>query len=71
MPFMGFLLRRLKPGGQLILASNSVSYMEEAYRMFESTWEPAEMEMKIVQVDSTRTYRTHFERKYLERERDA
>jgi len=38
MPFMGFLLQTLKPGGTLFLATNIRNYMSEAKEAFENIW---------------------------------
>ncbi|NQY99699.1 MAG: SAM-dependent methyltransferase [Bdellovibrionales bacterium] len=65
MPFMGFLLQFLKPGGQLHLASNISAYVEEAKTQFVSTWDLTLREEKLL--NSNREPRTAFEKKYLER----
>lgn len=65
MPFMGFLLKKLKPGGSLFLATNIESYFLEAQEQFQNTWG-----MRIAKsdrVNDKQAPRTQFEKKYLER----
>lgn len=38
MPFMGFLIETLKPGGEITLATNIRPYANEALAHFEKTW---------------------------------
>ena len=63
MPFFEWLLSRLKPNGELILASNIESYIEEAEHKAQTVWQ--------VPVEKTQvphhSERTHFEVKYLAR----
>lgn len=63
-PFMGFLLDRLQPYGELLLTTNIQSYFEEAKLYFESYWG---LEVQAFPVTFDTTPRTHFEKKYLER----
>lgn len=65
MPFMGFLLERLKPGGQLELATNDYSYAQDTKAQFESTWNMDVVEFS--QLSPQANPRTHFEKKYLSR----
>lgn len=64
--FMAFLLDRLKPGGTLTLATNIEDYRDEAHHMMESAWHLQILEDR--KIDRFETPRTHFERKYLERD---
>lgn len=63
MPFFEFLLSRLVPQGQIILASNIPEYIDNAYQQSLQTWQ-LPTERTLVPVDSRRT---HFEIKYLAR----
>lgn len=65
MPFTSLLLRKLKPGAQLVLATNIQSYKEEAISVFRHVWGLS----LVSENEMTRhgTPRTHFEKKYLER----
>jgi len=65
MPFMALLKKRLKPGGELTLATNILDYAQEAERVMASNWQFALREKSVV--NSGLTPRTHFEKKYLER----
>jgi tRNA (guanine-N7-)-methyltransferase len=63
MPFMEFLLRRLKPGGQLTLATNILSYKNEAIQVMTKQWD-----LRLVTSSPfIGEPRTAFERKYLNR----
>lgn len=65
MPFMSFLLSRLKSGGEITLATNEDFYAEEAQSIMASQWG---LETKSVErLDSNFKGRTHFEKKYLNR----
>lgn len=63
MPFFEFLLSRLKPNGQIILASNIESYVDNAFEKAKQVWCLPTQRTKVSQ-DSQRT---HFEIKYLAR----
>lgn len=63
MPYFEFLLSRLKAGGQLILASNIASYIDEACQKLETVWHLPFM-IRLIEPSSDRT---HFEIKYLAR----
>ena len=63
MPFFEFLLSRLKPNGQIILASNIDSYIDNADEKAKQVW-CLSIERAPVPLDSQRT---HFEIKYLAR----
>jgi tRNA (guanine-N7-)-methyltransferase len=65
MPFMGFLLKHLKVGGRVHVASNLRAYIKEAKTRFVSTWELT-LDQEIA-LDHSFTPRTAFEKKYLER----
>jgi tRNA (guanine-N7-)-methyltransferase len=66
MPFMGFLLSRLKEGGTLELRTNEAFYFEEARRLFASKWGTREILAESWCAAPERPPETHFERKYLE-----
>lgn len=71
MPFMEFLLSRIRPGGDLTLATNERFYCDEAMASMEELWG-----WSRCQVNSCRDLfhlqpRTHFERKYLSRGEDC
>ena len=67
MPFMGFLLERLKTNARLILASNCELYVREAQRSFQENWGQEDVSLSPLGEEIRRTPRTHFEKKYLER----
>lgn len=61
-PFMSWLIETLKPGGQIILASNEEFYIDEARKQGKS-WG-----LKLINDEIyTGPPRTHFEKKYLMR----
>ncbi len=63
MPFFEFLLSRLQPKGQIILASNIPDYIAEAEQQLQQVWQLP----YIKEVIPATSARTHFEIKYLER----
>ncbi|WP_201584427.1 DUF938 domain-containing protein [Psychrobacter jeotgali] len=63
MPFFEFLLSRLEEGGQIILATNIESYMDNAEHKAITGWQLPTSRIQVPQ-DSQRT---HFEVKYLAR----
>ncbi len=63
MPFFEFLLSRLTTDGEIIIASNVQSYIDEAETMAKDVWQLT-VEKSLVPQDSQRT---HFEVKYLAR----
>lgn len=63
MPFFEFLLSRLVDGGQIIMASNIISYIDNAEKQATELWQLPTVR-ESVSVDSQRT---HFEVKYLAR----
>lgn len=63
MPFFEFLLSRLKPGSQIVLASNIDSYIDNAYEQAVQTWCLPTKHSAVPQ----NSQRTHFEVKYLAR----
>ncbi len=67
MPFMGFLLERLKTNARLILASNCELYVREAQQSFQENWGQEDVSLSPLGEEVRRTPRTHFEKKYLER----
>ncbi|MFT6071090.1 MAG: tRNA G46 methylase TrmB [Bacteriovoracaceae bacterium] len=66
MPFMQKVLEVLKPDGKITLATNEKFYKEEALEYFLGHWKLKLIEDKIL--ESGFKPRTHFEKKYLERE---
>jgi tRNA G46 methylase TrmB len=67
--FMGFLLQRLCAGGTLTLATNIEDYYLEALQMMENVWHLQVIEAR--KLSSSEAPRTHFEKKYLERDEDC
>jgi tRNA (guanine-N7-)-methyltransferase len=69
-PFMHYLLETLKPGGELVLATNEIWYMEEACNWAENAWNLGRPKVRELSLKELKTFspRTHFEKKYLERE---
>ncbi|WP_230659711.1 DUF938 domain-containing protein [Psychrobacter sp. I-STPA10] len=63
MPFFEFLLSRLKDEGEVILATNIASYMDNAQQQAKQIWQ---LPSQCSQV-ATDSARTHFEVKYLAR----
>ncbi|MBX7232441.1 MAG: hypothetical protein K1X29_10185 [Bdellovibrionales bacterium] len=66
MPFMGFLISRLKLTGQLVLATNLLWYADEAEEYLTKVW-GLKLLNRTVLKDPVKA-RTHFEKKYLERQ---
>ncbi len=66
MPFMASLLKKLKSGGELILATNIAGYADEAVARMTSDWGCILASRELVT-----SPRTHFEKKYLERGMDC
>lgn len=64
MPFMGELLRKLKQGGELHLATNLEWYADEAQSRLQEVWKLSLKKRARVQPGAPRT---HFEKKYLAR----
>jgi tRNA (guanine-N7-)-methyltransferase len=65
MPFMGYLISRLKPAGRITMATNSPAYAAEARRMMTGRWGLTLSEDRLL--PGTDRPRTHFEKKYLGR----
>lgn len=65
MPFFGYLLSRLKSGGEVLLATNLKSYADEFGFYAREHWGISNAIMR--KVDPSKPPRTHFEKKYLER----
>lgn len=63
MPFFEWLLSRLQPNGELILASNIESYIDEAENMARDIWQLTVTKSPL----PVTSQRTHFETKYLAR----
>jgi tRNA (guanine-N(7)-)-methyltransferase len=64
--FMGCLLEKLKIGGTLTLATNIEDYQEEALHMMQEIWHLKVFENRKMSL--AEPPRTHFEKKYLERD---
>ncbi len=65
MPFMGFLLSRLKSHGTITLATNILDYWQEAQKYFTQVWHLEIVSSSILSAEFIP--RTHFEKKYLSR----
>lgn len=67
MPFMSQLLQTLKPGGELILATNDKDYFDESLAFAAQTWDliVSKTSSFSSQTAPTQKPRTHFEKKYL------
>lgn len=63
-PFMHCLLPKIKPGGEIILATNEKSYIDEARDWAANAWHLQEVRARSFTEGSPRT---HFEKKYLTR----
>lgn len=63
MPYFEFLLSRIKAGGQIIIASNIISYIDEACQKLSDVW-CLPFDKRLIENTSART---HFEIKYLAR----
>ncbi len=66
-PFMHHLLKAIKPGGVLALASNERWYIDEACEWAERFWKRDSPLIKEINASTTPAHqaRTHFEKKYL------
>lgn len=64
MPFFAFLLSRLQPDAEIILASNIASYVDEAEQQARQVWQLPTTRHTIA---ADAQGRTHFEVKYLAR----
>jgi tRNA (guanine-N7-)-methyltransferase len=67
--FMGYLLQRLRPEGQITIATNIEDYYLEALQMMEHTWHLNVIENRKVRENELP--RTHFEKKYLDRDENC
>lgn len=63
MPFFEFLLSRLQPNGQIILATNIKNYADETEEKAITIWQLPTTRQQV----AMRSQRTHFEIKYLAR----
>mgnify|MGYP003585354375 FL=1 len=63
MPFFEFLLSRLAPNGQIVIASNIADYITEAQQVLSEVWRLPHSTRQILPPSA----RTHFESKYLAR----
>ena len=64
MPFFEFLLSRLQVGGEIILATNIETYMDNAEHQANEVWRLPNTRSKV----ASSSQRTHFEVKYLARQ---
>ena len=64
MPFFEFLLSRLQVGGEIILATNIETYMDNAEQQANEVWCLPNMRSQV----ASSSQRTHFEVKYLARQ---
>ena len=62
---MNFLWQSLQAGGSLTLASNIESYISEFYAGAKEIW--GITERSLHELKNPTCYRSHFEKKYLER----
>ena len=67
MPFMGFLLSRIRFGGTLTIATNERFYFEEAVSAMAQHWGWGDCQVEELSGADHRGGRTHFEKKYLSR----
>ena len=67
MPFMQQLIKSLKQGGTINLATNCLFYAEEAKSHFNSCWGLKLSSSRELDISNLAEARTHFEYKYLER----
>jgi tRNA G46 methylase TrmB len=69
MPFFGYLLTKLRPGGEVILRTNVRAYFEEAVGLAVEAWglEVVTIREFTQQEVAPGNAETHFERKYLAR----
>jgi tRNA (guanine-N7-)-methyltransferase len=69
MPFMQRIIKLLKPGGKIEIATNEVWYANEARQYMQEVWKLALIEDKEIYDPSGEQFkaRSHFERKYLKR----
>jgi len=69
MPFMGKLLKKLKPSGHLHLATNSSEYAREAKKYYLIHWGLSLLSKSTInkQREPDFSPRTHFEKKFFER----
>ncbi|WP_155079819.1 SAM-dependent methyltransferase [Piscirickettsia salmonis] len=66
MPFMAYLIDTLKPGGTITLATNEQFYFDEAHQQAQDIWGLTIQESRLLPQNFPA--RTHFEKKYLERQ---
>ena len=67
MPFMHRLIEILKPGGEIVLATNEEWYWQEALEWAEKQWGLVITDKRSFKAVDSQEPRTHFERKYLQR----
>lgn len=65
MPFFSQLKKSLKPGGEILLATNMEFYAQEAASVVARVWDMEILDHSLVPQDASP--RTHFEKKYLAR----
>ncbi len=66
MPFMTYLVETMKPGGIITLATNEKYYFDESLENAQKIFGLKVIENRIV--EKSEKPRTHFEKKYLERD---
>ena len=74
MPFMGELIKKLQPEGQIILATNEHFYLQEAQEYFQFLWKMEYLKkenfykesLEIDDSKKNRKAKTAFEKKYLQ-----
>lgn len=65
MPFMGHLIKRMRPDGQITMTTNEHFHHTEAQHWMSEIWKLQLRSSR--EISKQETPRTHFEKKYLER----
>jgi tRNA G46 methylase TrmB len=71
MPFMEQVIKCLKVNGTITIATNEKFYADEACEWMTRHWKLELIENRKYGLDESEKYRTHFEKKYLERNEDC
>ena len=66
MPFFGYLIKILKPGGSIVIRTNEKFYAEEANHFIKEVWNLENKQTSFKKEDVSH-FKTLFEKKYLER----
>jgi tRNA (guanine-N7-)-methyltransferase len=66
MPFFGYLIKILKPGGSIVIRTNERFYAEEANHFIKEVWNLENKQTSFKKEDVS-NFKTLFEKKYLER----